>query len=215
VHDTTALHFGDLAKGQPEVSGADTELAGDAGQRAADGDGGTPPQLGGLVVEHHLGVVVVAVQTQRRADDVFAVGVDARAAQVHAVRAQAFVAAGPAGDRLAGLAGAAGVHVAERGATRVTNTAGWALTVAGMPLPPTSPARMSWYASRRYTSAHEGQTEARRLPHALYSTPSGMVAVSVCDSSCPVRAWTVSVSPASRMGRVQPTAGVMWRSQSK
>jgi hypothetical protein len=30
------------------------------------------------------------------------------------------------------------------GAVRVTKTQGWSATVAGMPLPPVSPARMSW-----------------------------------------------------------------------
>jgi hypothetical protein len=30
------------------------------------------------------------------------------------------------------------------GAVSVTNTQGWSATVAGMPLPPVSPARMSW-----------------------------------------------------------------------
>jgi hypothetical protein len=30
------------------------------------------------------------------------------------------------------------------GAVRVTKTHGWSATVAGMPLPPVSPARISW-----------------------------------------------------------------------
>ena len=32
----------------------------------------------------------------------------------------------------------------KEGAVRVANTTGWPVTVSGTPLPPTSPARMSW-----------------------------------------------------------------------
>ena len=37
----------------------------------------------------------------------------------------------------------------KEGAVKVANTAGWVATSSGMPLPPISPARMSWNASRR------------------------------------------------------------------
>ena len=62
---------------------------------------------------------------------------------------------------------------------RVANTHGWAATVAGMPLPPDSPARTSWRASRLYTAEQAGQTVSRRFPHAVISTPPGSVAAVV------------------------------------
>ena len=37
----------------------------------------------------------------------------------------------------------------KEGAVKVANTAGWVATAGEMPLPPISPERMSWKASRR------------------------------------------------------------------
>ena len=64
------------------------------------------------------------------------------------------------------------------GAVRVANTQGCVVMVPGMPLPPASPARTSWRASRLYTAEQGGQTASRRLPHGMCSTPPGSAAVS-------------------------------------
>ena len=65
------------------------------------------------------------------------------------------------------------------GAVKVANTHGWVAIVSGMPLPPVSPARTSWRASRLYTCEQVGQTASRRLPHGSSSTPPGSSAVRV------------------------------------
>ena len=69
VHGGPLLHFGHLGERQAQpaaqLPGGDADLG---GQGPAQGDGEATPELRGPEVEHHGGVVVVAVGAQRLAD---------------------------------------------------------------------------------------------------------------------------------------------------
>jgi hypothetical protein len=147
MHHATSLELGDLGVGHPHLGAVLTSLP---GEQAADVLGGTPPQLAGVQVPHHLVLVVVAPAAQGLAEALLALAVGTVAHQVDAVRAVLRLSPGPAGqglDRLVlvgALLLAAGVDVPERGAVKVANMHGCPATCSGMPLPPRSPARMSW-----------------------------------------------------------------------
>jgi hypothetical protein len=90
--------------------------------------------------------VVVTVEAERLAELGVGEVVVVWAGLGAIMRAGCAVAAGSAAQGAA-LVFAAGVDGPKEGAVRVRNTAGWVATVSGTPLPPVSPARMSWWVS--------------------------------------------------------------------
>ena len=144
VDHAAALVFGDLGEGDPDLRGE--RLVGQpglAGEGAAQGDGEAAPQFGGVGVEQDCAGVVVAVRAQRLAEPVV----------IPACFSPQDMRMPCGQDRRAGGGGSARTRPSfsrrawtgpKDGAVRVTNTHGWSATVAGMPLPPISPARMSW-----------------------------------------------------------------------
>ena len=144
VDDAAPLVFGDLGVGDPELGGE--RLVGEpglAGEGPAEGDGEAPPQFGGAGVEQDRAGVVVAVRAQRLAEPGVVAGVlRGRTGGRHAGRS----------GRVGGVGNARARPSFSRwtwtgpndGAVSVVKTHGWVATVSGMPLPPVSPARMSW-----------------------------------------------------------------------
>ena len=96
-------------------------------------------------VPHHGGVVVVAVGAQRPAEAGVVFLVPLAAGDPPPVRAVAGFAAGSAPGDLARPGVMTRVWTGPKeGAVKVANTHGWMATDSGTPLPPASPARMSW-----------------------------------------------------------------------
>ena len=106
-----------------------------------------------LVVPHHVGGVVVAVRAQRLAELGIVAAVPGEAGGGAAVRARAASRRAWQGCgwqvqrdlsvQVCWRTGRAWTGPKD-GAVKVANTAGWVATAGVMPLPPTSPARMSW-----------------------------------------------------------------------
>ena len=113
-------------------------------QLPAQGDDRAAPELSGVGVPDYGGVVVIAVQAQRPAQGRVVVGVPFSAGDLPTVRAEAGVAPGAASGYPPVGGRDAGVDRSEGGAVRVAKTQGWMATDSGTPLPPASPARMSW-----------------------------------------------------------------------
>jgi hypothetical protein len=144
VDDAAPLVFGDLGEGDPDLGGE--RLVGEPGlpgQGPAQGDGETPPEFRGAGVEQNSPGVVVTVRAQRLAEAKVVTVVNL------AARHPAAVWAGPAASARSAAQDPASFLATEMdrpndGAVRVVKTHGWPATVSGTPLPPLSPARMSW-----------------------------------------------------------------------
>ena len=97
VHDAARLELGHFGVAQSGVLAEvfDRHASG-AGELAAKGDGGAPPQFRGVPLPDDVGGVVVAVPAQRLPDEPVVVGVAAGAGERAAVRADRLVAACPA-----------------------------------------------------------------------------------------------------------------------
>jgi hypothetical protein len=142
VDHAAALVFGDLGKTDPQLRGQVlVRQPGLAGDGPAEGDGEAPPELGGAGVEQDRAGVVVAVRAQRLTEPVIVEGVPVRAGhapamgQIRARRLGRHRWSRPSlsRERWTGP---------KEGAVSVVNTHGWVATLT--PLPPESPARMSW-----------------------------------------------------------------------
>ncbi len=169
VHDAAALHLGDLPVRHADGLRVDAAGLDQTPELAGDGDcrcGATVRRRAGSrrpgpCSRSSPGTTVYRGTSRRRGEGA------CRSCRTPCRHRSIFAAAD-------GTAAARPVLLVRRvwtgpkpGAVNVANTAGWVATVSGMPRPPTSPARMSWYASRRYVSAQDGQTVVRRLPHGL------------------------------------------------
>ena len=140
-----------VAAGNPDRG--DAAVAGELAEVAFDGLLGAPPQFACLVVPHDVGGIVVAVRAQRLAELGIVAAVPGEAGGGAAVLAGDGITAGVAGlgwqvqrvlsAQVCWRTGRAWTGPKD-GAVKVTNTAGWVATVGVMPLPPMSPARMSW-----------------------------------------------------------------------
>ena len=149
------------AGGRGQVFGrpGDAAVLGELDEVAFDVLLGAAPQFPGGGIPDDVGGVVVAVRAQRLAEARIAGGVAAVAGQGPAVRAGRRRRGGGGRVRACSGSGALPAQVWARtgrewtgpkdGAVKVANTTGCPATVSGMPLPPASPARMRWKASRR------------------------------------------------------------------
>ena len=141
VDDAACLELGDFGVGEPDAGAV---AAGEPVEAAPQGDDGAAPQLGSVAVPDDGRVVVVAVRAQRLAEAAVVVLVPLAAGQATAVRAGGVLAPGAAAQDLAARAWWPGVDGSEGWCGEGGEDAGWMATDSGMPLPPASPARMSW-----------------------------------------------------------------------